>query len=124
MNVARILSARRELLGVSVTKLAKASGLTKQRISQILSGKKELSIGALRKMSILLYCPMDILIAEDPSEALRYHLPPPNWLDVVYRNRNRLGVSSRNVPDRDYWSKFENMLSRSKNSDSTIEAIQ
>ena len=105
----RVMSARRALLGVRLQALAHASGLTKQRLSQIMNAEEELGLRVLRRMAVLLYCPAELLIAHDASEALRYPLPPSTWLQTIESHRGQLGFAGSEMPD---WPAVEALISR------------
>ena len=87
----RNFSTRRAQLGRSLKQLSKSSGMTKQQVSQILSEHRRISVATLRRVSMLLYCPPEALLSEDPALVVRFPLPPDNYLDIIESNREALG---------------------------------
>ncbi len=90
-QTSRNFSTRRAQIGKTLSQLADASGMTKQQISQILSEHRRISVATLRRISMLLYCPPDALLAEDPAVTVRYPLPPDGYLEIIKANREALG---------------------------------
>lgn len=87
----RNFSTRRAQLGRNLKQLAKASGMTKQQVSQIMSEHRRISVATLRRVSMLLYCPPEALLSEDPGLVVRFPLPPDTYLDIIESNRDALG---------------------------------
>lgn len=107
----RTLAARRAILGVRMTDMATACGMSKQQLSQIISEKRPVMLPTLRRVSMLLYCPTELLVADDPSSAVRYPLPPANYLETIRANREALGFDDASkIPDFD---SFANLIARS-----------
>ena len=87
----RNFSTRRAQLRRTLKQLSKASGMTKQQVSQILSEHRRISVATLRRVSMLLSCPPDARMSEDPALVVRFPLPPDNYLDIIEANREALG---------------------------------
>jgi transcriptional regulator with XRE-family HTH domain len=94
-----------------MTEMGVASGMSKQQLSQIITEKRSVTLPTLRKVSMLLYCPTELLVADDPSPAIRFPLPPPNYLETIRANRDFLGFEdSTKIPD---WETFAELVNRS-----------
>lgn len=107
----RTLAARRAILGVRLTDMGLASGMSKQQLSQIITEKRSVTLPTLRKVSMLLYCPTELLVADDPSPAIRFPLPPANYLQTIKANRDLLGFEDPSkIPD---WDTFADLVIRS-----------
>ncbi len=106
----RTLAARRALLGVRMTDMGEASGMSKQQLSQIITEKRQVTLPTLRRVSMLLYCPVELLVADDPSPAVRFPLPPANYLETIKANRDSLGFNdAAKLPD---WEAFAELVNR------------
>ena len=94
-----------------MTEMGIASGMSKQQLSQIITEKRSVTLPTLRKVSMLLYCPTELLVADDPSPAIRFPLPPSNYLETIRANRDLLGFEdSTKIPD---WETFAELVNRS-----------
>jgi transcriptional regulator with XRE-family HTH domain len=89
----RTLAMRRAQIGITVTALSKASGMSKQHLAQVIGERRPVSLPMIRRMSMLLHCPPDLLISEDQTAAIGYPLPPANWLETITNNRDFLGFN-------------------------------
>ena len=87
----RNFNTRRAQIGKNLSQLATASGMSKQQVSQILSENRRISVATLRRISMLLWCPPDALLSEDPATVVRFPLPPEDYLEVIKENREALG---------------------------------
>jgi transcriptional regulator with XRE-family HTH domain len=104
----RALAMRRAQLGVTITSLGKASGMSKQHLAQVISERRPVSLPMIRRMAMLLHCPPELLISEDPTGVIGFPTPPAAWLDVIEANRGTLGFNDiTRVPA---WSFYEALL--------------
>lgn len=90
-QTSRNFNTRRAQIGRNLSQLAAASGMTKQQVSQIMSEHRRISVATLRRIAMLLHCPPEALLSEDPAVVVRYPLPPENYLDIIEANREALG---------------------------------
>lgn len=93
-----------------MTDMGEACGMSKQQLSQIISEKRSVTLPTLRRVSMLLYCPVELLVADDPSPAVRFPLPPANYLETIKANRESLGFEdSSKIPD---WESYAELINR------------
>lgn len=96
--LARTMATRRAQLGVTLRDLSHASGMSRQQLSQIVSEAHPFNLYTLRRIAMLLHCPPDVLLCEDPAAAVSYPLPPANYLHTVRTFADELGFNdSRKV---------------------------
>lgn len=93
-HITRNIDARRAQLDVSWRTLEEASGVPRQTFYRVKENPTSASLKQLQRIAILLHVPLHALTDPDPGVSVRCPLPPPNWLDVIARNRDRYGFSA------------------------------
>lgn len=106
-HVTRNLNARRAQLGIPISALEDATGMARQQFHRTASHPNATNMRSLQKIAMMLYCPIARLLSDDPGEAVRYPLPPKDFIERLKANRERLGFDSCDFPE---WHEYEAII--------------
>ena len=105
----RNLRLRRAAIGITLTKMAEAGGVTRQWYSALCKSKRNTSLATLRKQAMLFWCPPQLLMGDSIEAVVSFPLPPEGYLEVISQHREELGLVGRKpVPS---WPAFEEFIS-------------
>ena len=104
----RNLRLRRATIGVTLSQMAEAGGVTRQWYSALCKTKRNTSLATLRKQAMLFWCPPQVLMGDSVEAVVSYPLPPEGYLEVIAKHREELGLVGRTpVPS---WPQFEEFV--------------
>ncbi len=110
-HVRRNIEARRAQIGITMTDIEDATGYARQQLHRITTKPGATSVRSLGKVAMILFCPVRALLSDDPADAARYPLPPPNFLEILRANRERFGFDKGGkLID---WTEFETTINNS-----------
>jgi hypothetical protein len=90
-HVRRNIEARRAQIGITMTQIEEATGYPRQQLHRITTRPDATSVRSIGKVAMVLFCPVAALLSNDPADAVRYPLPPTNFLQILRDNRERFG---------------------------------
>jgi len=93
-HISRNIEARRAIVGVTAAQMEEVSKIKRQQLYRIFKNPERTLYRTLHKLSLLLYCPLDILINDDISAVTNYPLPPANYLVTLEKNKEAYGFDS------------------------------
>ena len=96
-QVTNNINIRRAQLGISVTEMEQASGVSRQQLHNVIGNPERAMIRSLQKIALLLYCPVELLLGNEPSKVVNYPMPPEGHLTYIGSNLEKLGFNGGNV---------------------------
>lgn len=103
-HVTSNMRVRLTQLGLTMTQLEEASGITRQHIHRAVTRPANRKVQTIAKIGLLLFCPVQALLSSDPSDVTRQPLPPPTFLDSLRRHRAAFGLERDAKPVE--WDRF------------------
>ena len=94
-----------------MTDIEDATGYARQQLHRVTHRPDATSVRSLGKIAMILFCPVSALLSNDPADAVRYPLPPPNFLEILRTNRERFGFDrGQSLID---WNEYETTINNS-----------
>lgn len=96
-HVTNNINIRRAQLGISVTQMEQAASISRQQLHNVIANPERAMFRSLQKIALLLFCPVELLLGNDPSKVVNYPMPPNGHLSYISGNLDKLGFNGGNV---------------------------